>query len=315
MMDKEIWKWLFDHMFDEELIRLTRVAKIRLDGFRDINAKSIKLIRPKLIQSFLQKKHLNKLRKTIFISLSKEKFEHTASKEEYMNEIFNDFLSIVHLLLMFLSSDDREKYKKGVDLYYEFKEKGYLQACEQKFSLIKLHKEALNRLEDMRNNYAELEKNYQTESKTVEAIYEENKRFKSKNKQLQNEIKYLKSKILESQERMNQLIEQTIPKICIIGKITDDPFGSIGNPKRIEIVENIEQIPIEKLNHYNEIWMLSYDIPFPARRKISQRFPQKEVKQFDTYIEMKNHIKTFLKGCHHHAQDWGCGSNRNDRFS
>lgn len=292
MMDKEIWKWIFDHMFDEELIRLTRMAKIKLDGFRDINAKTVKMIRPKLIQSFLQKKNLNKLRKSICANLSHEKNTPLTSKEECMNEIFRDYRSIVHLLLVSLASDQPEEYKQGVDLYYECKEKGYLQACEQIFSLLKLHNDTRKKFEELHNDYAELEKNYQSLNKTTDALYEENKRLKSANQQLLDQNDDLKNKILESQDKVKRLIEQTTPKIGIIGRITDDQWASFKIDKRVEIIKNIEQVPIESLNHYHEIWMLSYDIPFATRRKILQVLPKTKVKQFDTYIEIQEYIKT-----------------------
>lgn len=300
-MEKEIWKWIFDHMFDEELIRLTRVARIRLDGFRDINTKMIRMVKPKLIQSFLQEKNLKKLRKTIYMSLSTDEDEQKLSKKELMNEIFHDYLSIVHLLLRFLSSDHQEEYQRGIELYYEFKEKGYLQACEQKFSLIKAQNDSLNQLEKVSNDYAELQKSYQSLLKTSETQYEEIKQLKLNNTQLQQEIERLKKTISEKQARVDRLIEQTTPKICIIGKITNDELSEIADDFRITIIEDTDQISIEKLNNYHEIWMLTYDIPFPTRRKIKQELPDKEVKRFDTYTEIKNHIKTISKGCQKHA--------------
>lgn len=305
-MEKEIWKWIFDHMFDEELIRLTRVARIRLDGFRDINTKTIRMVRPKLIHSFLQEKNLNKLRKTVYMSLSKEENEKKFSKSELMNEIFHDYLSIVHLLLRFLSSDHQEEYQRGIELYYEFKEKGYLQACEQKFSLIKAQNDSFNKLEKVSNDYAELQKNYQSLLKTSETQHEEIKRLKLKNIQLQQEIERLNKTVSEKQAKVDRLIEQTTPKICIIGKITNNQLSEITDSLRITIIEEIDQTAIEKLNNYHEIWILSYDIPFPIRRKIKQTLPDKEVKHFDTYSEIKNQIKSISKGCQKHAYDWGC---------
>lgn len=298
-MEKEIWKWALDHLFDEEMINLTRLAKVRPDGFREVNVKNIKMVRPKLIQTFLQKRSLNKLKLTINQMGKKGDLIDYRSqpKQELLNLIVKDFLCIVPILLSLLSSTHSKEYQQGIHLYYELKEKGYLKACEQQITLIKSQKEKLKQMslqmDELTQRNTDLQKNNLMFLETIEKNKQEQIKYKLQTQQLQKEKALLKRELSE----MIHFLKQTTPQICIIGKIHQDLLSYIENQQYIKVIENTDDISIENLIAYYQVWILSYDIPFTTRRKISLHLPQTKVRQFHSYLEMKEQLQTFMKGC------------------
>lgn len=61
-MSRQVWKWIYEMMSDEDLVGLANAARVKVPGFRSVNIEQIRILRPRLIQTMSTGKDLTRVK-------------------------------------------------------------------------------------------------------------------------------------------------------------------------------------------------------------------------------------------------------------
>ncbi len=128
-MSVPAWKWLLQALDDELLISFARTLKVRVPGFRGGNwDKSIKLLRPRIIQSMLAPKQLMKLSEVVATEVQQdpELLALQDCSEQQLLEQVPHQLAPTQVLLALLSSPEPALVERGESLYQHWEDSGLL---------------------------------------------------------------------------------------------------------------------------------------------------------------------------------------------
>lgn len=128
-MSVSAWKWLLQAADDELLISLAKTLKVRIPGFRGGNwDKSIKLVRPRIIQSMLAPKQLMKLRDAADTEVEQDSglsALRDLSEQQLLEQVPSQFAP-TQALLALLSSPEPTLMDLGDSLYQRWEDSGLL---------------------------------------------------------------------------------------------------------------------------------------------------------------------------------------------
>lgn len=121
------WKWLLQTIDDTLLTNIAKAMQIRIPGFRDDHwDKSIKLLRPRIIQTMLQPQQLLDLQQAASARLEPEVLALREQGEPQLLEQVPGQFAPAQVLLALLSSSEESIAAKGETLFASWQESGLL---------------------------------------------------------------------------------------------------------------------------------------------------------------------------------------------
>lgn len=143
-MSVPAWKWLLTALDDELLIAIAKALKVRVAGFRGGNwDKSIKLLRPRIVQSMLVPEKLLLLGDVADSELQEDQSTlaiRNLTGQQLLEQVPSQ-VTPIQALLALLSSPETTLVERGQSLYQHWESSGLLtewqQACGQAIEIAK----------------------------------------------------------------------------------------------------------------------------------------------------------------------------------
>ncbi|OCA87659.1 hypothetical protein A8F94_07325 [Bacillus sp. FJAT-27225] len=203
-MNKETWKRVFESFDDQDLIMLSVLGNIKVQGFRQINAGNIKGARKLVINEAIKPKKLSSI-----ITIFNKKAESEEKEDEgkqFRSMNLDELLEAVEngtkpheILVSLYSCKDEEKHKLAAELEEKLTEHGKSQPKEEESTPSPQE----NSTEDeLRKIIIDLEKK-------LKKAEQKNAELSSKITKLEKNVSDAKEKLKEEKKELNKKLSQT----------------------------------------------------------------------------------------------------------
>ncbi|MFX3625553.1 MAG: hypothetical protein ACE3JP_16345 [Ectobacillus sp.] len=116
-MQKEIWKWIFQELNEENLYDLIIKSQINVDGFRKIRKPMVKQMKIRIIAELLNPKTLKRIKATLRKGADDGRNSYSAMTKEQLHVEMADREKAIEILAFLLSTDEEGKEEWAIELY------------------------------------------------------------------------------------------------------------------------------------------------------------------------------------------------------
>jgi len=206
-LSRQVWKWIYEMMSDEDLVGLANAARVKVPGFRNVTVEQSRILRPRLIQSMSTGKDLTRVKQAMDDHAT-ECERCSSYRHKTQPELLQDIDSgdnPIKVLTSLLTSADSGKQMLAELLFETLQSSGRLADMTNKVAEVRreidLHEAIHSNLMKQNDEQSKMIKKYEErigKLEKAEAIFNETKA------QLDEKIKQLHANLEEQLEQMEE---------------------------------------------------------------------------------------------------------------
>jgi DNA repair exonuclease SbcCD ATPase subunit len=215
-MDREIWKWILDSFSDEEIAKLSSKFNLKIPGFRLINhlQNNFKIIRPKIIQSAMNKKYAEKLNNYV---ITRAKVQLDVKVDSLRKKSIKSLLQLTEegikpsiLLGILLASGNEKELAKAEVIYSKLKTENKLFKFEKQAGEDDTNTEVKviqdqDSLKTQQEEFKLAQQSIEKLDKRLKKLDQKNEELKSKETSLQTSLQTERKRSKELSQEVNSL--------------------------------------------------------------------------------------------------------------
>ncbi|MGM9985664.1 MAG: hypothetical protein ACI35O_00370 [Bacillaceae bacterium] len=318
MKIKDLWRWVLSKETNQNLSNLCVGIGATIQGFRNnrVNDQNRRIV----IQNLLTPKSMSRLCQKITVDEDGEEIAKENVEQLKARLVTSPPEGILKILLVkgenekalelfsFVKEQEKESEEFVVQLEESKeenkKEESKIKKIEKKYQKLKKHSDEeilrlrgkITRLQEENERLKQVLQEKQLEKNEWNRLLkkvEEEKEYVEKEKLLyQKQIEEYKKQQVSLQMKLaalgaqEQLEENTNYKtIALIGDPKNE--GILDDEKvHIQILDGKDADEIEKMDYFDEVWMLTYKVPIIQQRKMMMHMNQKEIVKIDTFSQL-----------------------------